>query len=47
MLSIEIHAALLTEARNFKHTGNFWLEGWLENQIKLLRGGSTEPLSNS
>ena len=46
-LSIEIHAALLTEARNFKHTGNFWLEGWLENQIKLLRGGSTEPLSNS
>jgi len=43
-LAIEIHEALLTDARTFCHTGNFWLEGWLQNQIKLLKGGHTGSL---
>ncbi|MEH6548519.1 MAG: alkyl sulfatase dimerization domain-containing protein [Pseudomonadales bacterium] len=38
-LSIAIHEKLLSEA------DNFWLNGWLENQIKLLKGGQTEALS--
>ena len=44
-LSIAIHESLLADARVFCHTGNFWLEGWLQNQIKLLRGGNTGPLT--
>ena len=43
-LAIEIHQSLLDQAKTFCHTGNFWLEGWLENQIKLLKGGTTESL---
>jgi alkyl sulfatase BDS1-like metallo-beta-lactamase superfamily hydrolase len=38
-LSVSVHRALL------KSADNFWLVGWLENQIKLLQGGSTGPLS--
>ncbi len=38
-LSLRIHEKLATE------TDNFWLVGWLENQIKLLKGGVTAPLS--
>jgi len=38
-LAIRIHEKLLSEA------DNFWLNGWLENQIKLLKGGQTEALS--
>lgn len=45
-LAIHVHQALLEEARLFRTTGNFWLEGWLENQIKLLRGGTTPALDN-
>ncbi len=44
-LSIELHQQLLEAAKTFKHTGNFWLQGWLENQLKLLGGGETGPLS--
>ncbi len=40
-LAIEVHEALL---RDPAAAGNFWLEGWLTNQLKLLRGGSTGPL---
>ncbi len=40
-LAIEVHEALL---RDPAAAGNFWLEGWLTNQRKLLRGGSTGPL---
>lgn len=45
-LAIEIHETLLAEAKTFCTTGNFWLEGWLQNQIKLLKGGETAPLSH-
>tara|TARA_R110002072_G_scaffold127730_1_gene265118 strand:- start:11 stop:457 length:447 start_codon:yes stop_codon:yes gene_type:complete len=38
-LSSEIHQSLREQ------TDNFWLSGWLENRIKLLRGGATETLS--
>ena len=38
-LAIAIHEKLLSE------TDNFWLTGWLENQIKLLQGGTTAALS--
>ena len=44
-LAIEVHEALLAQARTWCTTGNFWLEGWLQNQIKLLKGGNTAPLS--
>ena len=44
-LSIDIHEALLVNARTFCVTGNFWLVGWLENQLKMLRTGKeTAPL---
>ncbi|GAB3288255.1 alkyl sulfatase dimerization domain-containing protein [Parahaliea aestuarii] len=45
-LTIRVHESLLQAARDFKTTGNFWFVGWLENQIKLLRGGSTPALEN-
>ncbi|TXS94141.1 MBL fold metallo-hydrolase [Parahaliea maris] len=45
-LSIHIHQRLLETAQGFRTTGNFWLEGWLENRIKLLQGGSTPALEN-
>ncbi|MFK7894494.1 MAG: alkyl sulfatase dimerization domain-containing protein [Myxococcota bacterium] len=38
-LSLEVHTALLEEAKSFRTTGNFWLEGWLEQRIRLLSGG--------
>jgi len=43
-LAIEIHERLLAEAKDFCTTGNFWLVGWLQNQLKLLQGGSTPSL---
>jgi len=41
-LAIDVHERLLEkpEAAN-----NFWLEGWLLNQIKLLKGGKTKALA--
>ena len=38
-LAVAVHEKLLSEA------DNFWLNGWLENQIKLLKGGQTAALS--
>jgi alkyl sulfatase BDS1-like metallo-beta-lactamase superfamily hydrolase len=38
-LAIAVHEKLLSQA------DNFWLTGWLENQIKLLKGGHTAALS--
>jgi alkyl sulfatase BDS1-like metallo-beta-lactamase superfamily hydrolase len=38
-VAIEIHEQLLPLSENF------WLSGWLANQIKLLRGGETPALS--
>lgn len=38
-LAIQVHEKLLSKA------DNFWLNGWLENQIKLLKGGETAALS--
>ena len=38
-LAIDVHQQLLAQA------DNFWLNGWLENQIKLLKGGDTASLS--
>ncbi|CAH0991189.1 Putative alkyl/aryl-sulfatase YjcS [Sinobacterium norvegicum] len=38
-LAISVHQQLLAQA------DNFWLNGWLENQIKLLKGGKTASLS--
>ena len=38
-IAIDVHQQLLAQSQNF------WLSGWLENQIKLLRGGSTAALS--
>lgn len=38
-LAINVHERLLSEA------DNFWLNGWIENQIKLLKGGVTQALS--
>lgn len=45
-LSIEVHESLLEDARRFRGTGNFWLEGWLEHQLKLLRGGENASLAS-
>ncbi|MDD1649626.1 MAG: MBL fold metallo-hydrolase [Methylococcaceae bacterium] len=44
-LAIQVHEALLADAETFCTTGNFWLVGWLQNQIKLLKGGATAPLA--
>jgi alkyl sulfatase BDS1-like metallo-beta-lactamase superfamily hydrolase len=44
-LAIQVHESLLNDAQTYCTTGNFWLVGWLQNQIKLLRGGQTAPLS--
>jgi len=44
-LAVRVHEPLLTEAQNWCSTGNFWLVGWLKNQIKLLKGGRTESLN--
>jgi alkyl sulfatase BDS1-like metallo-beta-lactamase superfamily hydrolase len=44
-LAVQVHETLLADAQTFCTTGNFWLVGWLQNQIKLLKGGQTAPLS--
>jgi alkyl sulfatase BDS1-like metallo-beta-lactamase superfamily hydrolase len=44
-LSIDVHERLLAQARTFCHTGNFWLEGWLEHRLKLLKGGQEGSLA--
>jgi alkyl sulfatase BDS1-like metallo-beta-lactamase superfamily hydrolase len=44
-LALQVHETLLADAQTFCTTGNFWLAGWLLNQIKLLKGGETAPLS--
>ncbi len=44
-LSIEVHRVLLEEAEDWCTTGNFWLVGWLQHQIKLLEGGDSRSLS--
>jgi alkyl sulfatase BDS1-like metallo-beta-lactamase superfamily hydrolase len=44
-LAIQVHETLLVDADRFCTTGNFWLVGWLQDRIKLLRGGETAPLS--
>jgi alkyl sulfatase BDS1-like metallo-beta-lactamase superfamily hydrolase len=44
-LCIEVHESLLEEARKFRTTGNFWLEGWLEHQVELLKGGKEVSLA--
>lgn len=45
-LAIDVHESLLEDARRFRTTGNFWLEGWLAQQLKLLRGGKNESLAS-
>ncbi|NNL65092.1 MAG: MBL fold metallo-hydrolase [Myxococcales bacterium] len=44
-LCLEVHESLLADARTFRTTGNFWLEGWLEHQIKRLKGGEEVSLA--
>ena len=44
-LAIRVHETLLADARTFCTTGNFWLVGWLQNRIKVLKGGETPALS--
>ena len=44
-LAIQVHETLLADARTFCTTGNFWLVGWLQNRIKVLKGGETPALS--
>ena len=36
-LSIAVHETLLESAKTEHVTGNFWLTGWLQNQIKKLK----------
>ncbi|MFM7783533.1 MAG: alkyl sulfatase dimerization domain-containing protein, partial [Gammaproteobacteria bacterium] len=43
-LAIEVHQSLLADARIFCTTGNFWLEGWLEESIRRLGGEPGAPL---
>jgi len=38
-LTLKLHETLLSEAEVFCTTGNFWLVGWLQNRIKLLKKG--------
>jgi alkyl sulfatase BDS1-like metallo-beta-lactamase superfamily hydrolase len=45
ILAVEVHEALLTDARKAHTTGNFWLEGWLEHQIAKLKGASERGLA--
>ncbi len=44
-LSVVVHKSLLEDARTFCVTGNFWLEGWLEHQLKILGGDTAGSLS--
>jgi len=43
-LCVEAHESLLENARTFRTTGNFWLEGWLEQRLRLLAGGKDTSL---
>jgi len=43
-LSITVHQQLLEDAKTFCTTGNFWLVGWLQHQIKLLGGADQKSL---
>ena len=45
-LSVRVHQSLLADARAFRTTGNFWLEGWLEHQIERLEGGPEVSLAS-
>ena len=45
-LALRAHESLLADARTFRTTGNFWLEGWLENRIKVLGGGREASLAS-
>lgn len=40
-LAMTVHETLLADAKTFCTTGNFWLVGWLQHQIKLLNGGAS------
>ena len=44
-LAIAVHESLLVDAETFCTTGNFWLVGWLEHRIKLLKGGKDVSLA--
>ncbi|NNL68154.1 MAG: hypothetical protein HKP30_18030, partial [Myxococcales bacterium] len=44
-LCLEVHESLLADARTFRTTGNFWLEGWLEHRIERLEGGDEVSLA--
>jgi alkyl sulfatase BDS1-like metallo-beta-lactamase superfamily hydrolase len=44
-LAIDVHQSLLADARVFCTTGNFWLEGWLEEAIRRLGGEPGAPLA--
>lgn len=39
-LALRVHRELLADAQTFCTTGNFWLVGWLEHQIRRLEHGS-------
>jgi alkyl sulfatase BDS1-like metallo-beta-lactamase superfamily hydrolase len=39
-LAGKVHETLLADAETCCTTGNFWLAGWLQNRIKLLKKGS-------
>ena len=40
-LAMTVHETLLADAKTFCTTGNFWLVGWLQHQIKLLKGSAS------
>lgn len=40
-LMLRIHRELLTAARSFCTTGNFWLTGWLEHRIRQLEASGS------
>ena len=42
-LAIQVHQRLLEDARVFCRTGNFWLVGWLQNQLRILESRSDTP----
>ena len=44
-VSLDVHASLLRDARDFRTTGNFWLVGWLEHQIRALGGERNDSLA--
>ena len=46
-LAIRVHQTLMADAKTFCTTGNFWLVGWLQNQIKLLGVAKPRPCPSS